>query len=98
MSERQVVAEQALCKARDVVHVEIDARGLDLTVSSEKAARHLDQAVADFLNYLTTASSEVKAALELATSLRIISSGSIWPEPLLAALRSQTYVEFSASS
>lgn len=40
-----------------------DARGLELTTSSTVAAGHIDQAVADFLDYRMTASAEVKAAL-----------------------------------
>ena len=40
-----------------------DARGLKLTTSSAAAAGHIDQAVADFLDYRTTASAQVKAAL-----------------------------------
>lgn len=44
--------------------MQYDARGLELTTSSAQAASHIDQAVSDFLNYLTTASAEVKAALE----------------------------------
>lgn len=41
-----------------------DARGLDLSTTSAAAAQHIDQAVSDFLNYLTTASAQVKSALE----------------------------------
>lgn len=40
-----------------------DARGLTLTTPSGTAARHIDQAVSDFLDYRMTASAEVKAAL-----------------------------------
>ncbi len=40
-----------------------DVRGLELTTVSAAATRHIDQAVSDFLNYLTTASAEVKSAL-----------------------------------
>ncbi|MGI9415707.1 MAG: tetratricopeptide repeat protein [Hyphomicrobiales bacterium] len=43
--------------------MQADSRGLPLTTSSADAARHLDQAVTDYLNYRTTASGEVKAAL-----------------------------------
>ncbi|NNF76741.1 MAG: tetratricopeptide repeat protein [Rhizobiales bacterium] len=41
-----------------------DIRGLDLSTSSAEVARHLDGAVADFLDYGQTASAQVKAALE----------------------------------
>ena len=41
-----------------------DCRGLELTTSSEGAAKHIDQAVTDYLDYGTTASGHVKAALE----------------------------------
>jgi tetratricopeptide (TPR) repeat protein len=40
-----------------------DVRGLDVTTTSPKAVAHLDRAVADYLNYGTSASAEVKAAL-----------------------------------
>lgn len=42
----------------------VDARGLELSTGSAEAARHIDQAVADYLDYRTTASARVKAALE----------------------------------
>lgn len=41
-----------------------DVRGLELSTASAVAAQHIDQAVSDFLNYLTTASAQVKLALE----------------------------------
>jgi tetratricopeptide (TPR) repeat protein len=44
--------------------MQLDCRGLALTTSSAGAARHVDQAVSAFLDYLTTASAHVKAALE----------------------------------
>lgn len=40
-----------------------DSRGLELTTVSAAAAKHLDQAVTDYLDYRMTASGEVKAAL-----------------------------------
>jgi len=40
-----------------------DIRGLEVTTSSEEAARHLDAAVSDYLDYGQNAGSEVKAAL-----------------------------------
>lgn len=42
-----------------------DERGLELTTSSADAVKHVDEAVSAFMNYLTTASANVKAALEL---------------------------------
>jgi tetratricopeptide (TPR) repeat protein len=44
--------------------MQVDCRGLELTTASENAARHIDQAVADYLDYGTTASAQVKAALD----------------------------------
>ena len=44
--------------------MQIDCRGLELTTASEGAAKHIDQAVADYLDYRTTASGHVKAALD----------------------------------
>ncbi len=44
--------------------MQMDSRGLALTTSSESAAKRVDQATADYLDYRTTASSHVKAALE----------------------------------
>jgi tetratricopeptide (TPR) repeat protein len=44
--------------------MQTDCRGLDLTTSSEVAAKHIDQAVTDYLDYGTKASGHVKAALE----------------------------------
>ena len=44
--------------------MQADSRGLDLTTSSEVAAKHIDQAVTDYLDYRTTASGNVKAALD----------------------------------
>jgi tetratricopeptide (TPR) repeat protein len=44
--------------------MQVDCRGLELTTASEDAAKHVDQAVADYLDYRTTASAHVKAALE----------------------------------
>lgn len=41
-----------------------DSRGLDLTTPSENAAKHLDQAIADYMDYRTTASGQVKQALD----------------------------------
>lgn len=41
-----------------------DSRGLELTTTSEQAAKHVDRAVADYLDYRTTASAQVKAALD----------------------------------
>jgi tetratricopeptide (TPR) repeat protein len=42
----------------------MDRRGLALTTSSESAAKHIDQAVTDYLDYQTTAFGCVRAALE----------------------------------
>ena len=42
----------------------VDCRGLELTTASADAARHIDQAVTDYLDYRTTASAQVKAALD----------------------------------
>jgi tetratricopeptide (TPR) repeat protein len=42
----------------------VDCRGLPLTTPSAGAAEHIDQAVAAFLDYGTTASAHVKSALE----------------------------------
>ena len=44
--------------------MQVDSRGLELTTSSEGAAKNIDQAVTDYLDYRTTASGHVKAALE----------------------------------
>jgi tetratricopeptide (TPR) repeat protein len=44
--------------------MQADCRGLALTTSSAEAAKHIDQAVTAFLDYRTTASAEVKSALE----------------------------------
>jgi tetratricopeptide (TPR) repeat protein len=44
--------------------MQTDCRGLTLTTDSAAAARHVDQAVTDYLDYGTTASAQVKAALE----------------------------------
>jgi tetratricopeptide (TPR) repeat protein len=44
--------------------MQVDSRGLELTTSSEAAAKHIDQAVTDYLDYRLTASGHVKAALE----------------------------------
>jgi tetratricopeptide (TPR) repeat protein len=44
--------------------MQCDSRGLKLTTSSAVAARHLDQAIADYMDYRTTASGEVKKALD----------------------------------
>jgi tetratricopeptide (TPR) repeat protein len=41
-----------------------DCRGLQLTTSSENAAKHIDRAVTDYLDYQTTAFGCVRAALE----------------------------------
>jgi len=41
-----------------------DSRGLDLTTASEEAAKHIDQAVADYMDYQTTAFPQVKKALD----------------------------------
>ena len=41
-----------------------DCRGLAVTTASESAAKHVDQAVADFLDYRTTAFGQVRSALE----------------------------------
>ena len=42
----------------------MDCRGLDLTTSSESAAKHIDQAVTDYLDYGTTAFGHVRSAIE----------------------------------
>lgn len=42
----------------------VDCRGLALTTASEAAAKSADQAVADYLDYCTTAFGRVRAALE----------------------------------
>ena len=44
--------------------MQIDCRGLALTTSSADAAKHIDQAVAAFMNYGTTAGAQVKSALD----------------------------------
>ena len=44
--------------------MQVDSRGLELTTSSEGAAKNIDQAVTDYLDYRMTASGHVKAALE----------------------------------
>lgn len=44
--------------------MQLDVRGLELSTPSAEAARHLDGAVEDFLDYGQTASTQVKAALE----------------------------------
>jgi tetratricopeptide (TPR) repeat protein len=44
--------------------MQVDCRGLDLTTLSEGAAKHIDQAVTDYLDYRLTPSGHVKAALE----------------------------------
>ena len=44
--------------------MQCDSRGLALTTPSESAARHLDQATADYMDYRTTASAQVKKALD----------------------------------
>ncbi len=44
--------------------MQFDCRGLELTTASEAAARHIDQAVTEYLDYGTTASAQVKAALD----------------------------------
>jgi len=44
--------------------MQVDCRGLELTTASADAARHIDQAVTDYLDYGTTASAQVKAALD----------------------------------
>ena len=44
--------------------MQTDCRGLALTTDSEGAAKHIDRAVTDFLDYGVTASAQVKAALE----------------------------------
>lgn len=41
-----------------------DSRGLELTTTSEDAAKHIDQAVGAYLDYRTTASAQVKKALD----------------------------------
>ncbi|MCC0014768.1 MAG: tetratricopeptide repeat protein [Rhodobiaceae bacterium] len=43
--------------------MQLDSRGLEITTASADAVRHLDAAVADYLDYGQTASAEVKAAL-----------------------------------
>jgi tetratricopeptide (TPR) repeat protein len=44
--------------------MQCDSRGLELTTPSDNAARHLDQAIADYMDYRTTASAQVKQALD----------------------------------
>jgi hypothetical protein len=44
--------------------MQADSRGLALTTSNEVAAKHVDQAVSDYLDYRVTASGHVKAALD----------------------------------
>ena len=44
--------------------MQVDCRGLALTTSSADAAKNIDQAVTAYLDYRTTASGHVKAALE----------------------------------
>jgi tetratricopeptide (TPR) repeat protein len=44
--------------------MQVDSRGLELTTSSESAAKSINQAVADYLDYRMTASAHVKAALD----------------------------------
>jgi tetratricopeptide (TPR) repeat protein len=44
--------------------MQVDCRELELTTTNEAAARHIDQAVTDYLDYRTTASAQVKAALD----------------------------------
>src|SRR5690242_17525193 len=44
--------------------MQTDCRGLALTTSNADAAKHIDQAVAAFLDYRTTAGAQVKSALE----------------------------------
>ncbi|MCB1472896.1 MAG: tetratricopeptide repeat protein [Rhodobiaceae bacterium] len=44
--------------------MQLDSRGLEITTASADAVRHLDAAVADYLDYGQTASAEVKAALD----------------------------------
>jgi tetratricopeptide (TPR) repeat protein len=44
--------------------MQVDSRGLKLTTASAEAATHIDQAVTDYLDYRTTASGHVKAALD----------------------------------
>jgi tetratricopeptide (TPR) repeat protein len=44
--------------------MQTDCRGLALTTTSEGAAKHIDRAVTDFLDYGVTASAQAKAALE----------------------------------
>jgi hypothetical protein len=44
--------------------MQVDSRGLQLSTSSEAAAKHIDQAVTDYLDYGVTASAQVKAALD----------------------------------
>ncbi len=41
-----------------------DSRGLELTTTSEDAAKHIDQAVDAYMDYRTTASAQVKKALD----------------------------------
>ena len=41
-----------------------DSRGLELTTTSEDAAEHIDQAVDAYMDYRTTASAQVKKALD----------------------------------
>ena len=44
--------------------MQFDCRGLELTTASEVAAKHIDKAVTDYLDYGTAASAQVKAALD----------------------------------
>jgi tetratricopeptide (TPR) repeat protein len=44
--------------------MQVDSRGLALTTSSQRAAKHIDQAVTDYLDYRLTPSGHVKAAIE----------------------------------
>ncbi len=44
--------------------MQLDVRGLEISTSSADAAKYLDGAVADFLDYGQTAGAQVKAALE----------------------------------
>ena len=51
--------------------MQADSRGLALTTSSEDAAKHIDQAVSDYLDYRLTASGHVKAALDADSSFAL---------------------------
>src|ERR1043166_714353 len=44
--------------------MQVDCRGLPITTPSAEAAKHIDRAVAVFMNYGTTAGAEIKTALE----------------------------------